>query len=137
MEQLWLCGHMQLPRPVSQWLHLAKRSQDITGSLREETEGSFREGPPWAVESCLKYHILPGRAVWERPSSLLFKGSHHPSNCIPCVGSHSSGSGAGRCPGFDLQDRPSLTGWQTTPRAPRMYCVVGPTSATAYVPHWS
>lgn len=73
MEQLWLCGHMQLPRPVSQWLHLTKRSQDIIGSLREEAVGSFGEEPPWAVESCLKYHILPGRAVWEDPPAFSLK----------------------------------------------------------------
>lgn len=52
---------------MSQWLHLAKRSQDITGSLREETEGRFGEGTPWIVESCWKYHTLPGQAVREDP----------------------------------------------------------------------
>lgn len=58
---------------VSQWLHLAQRSQDITGSLREETEGRFGEGPPWAVESCWKYHTLPGQAVWEDPPAFSLK----------------------------------------------------------------
>lgn len=141
MEQPWLCGHMQLPRPLC--LSVASSSKKEPGLHRLTQRGDRRETWRGATLGCgilfETSYTTTGTAVREDPSSpsLLFKGSHNPSHCVPSIGSHSSGSGAGQCPGFDLQDRPSLTGWQTTPRVPRMCCAVGPTSATAYIPQES